>query len=265
MMRTLLSKTLYDKRWFILGWSLVIVFTVVLTIAFYPSFSQGDTFEKLSQSAPGQLKGFIGDEASFHTIQGYVAEQLYNFRIPLMLLIMALVLAQGLTVSDEEKGTLRTLTALPLSRSRILWEKWLAGIIIFAIVILIAVVSGYVTGLAINESLPLDFSWKIAVISLLFATAAFSIMYAIGIATGSRALTLTIGLVAIMSGFILTTFGMSVDWLKDWQPLSLMHYADTESIVKNNSFDRLNLWILAALSALAQLIAVVLFRRRDIG
>ena len=265
MMRTLLSKTLYDKRWFTLGWSLVIVFTVVLTIAFYPSFSQGDTFEKLSQSAPGQLKGFIGDEASFHTIQGYTAEQLYNFRIPLMLLIMALVLAQGLTVSDEEKGTLRTLAALPLSRSRILWEKWLAGIIIFTITIVVAVLSGYITGLAINETVSLDFSWKIAVVSWLFALAAFSIMYAIGAASGSRSLTLTIGLIIIMGGFILTTFGTSVDWLKDWQPLSLMHYADTASIVKNNSLDRLNLWVLAALGALSQLVAVVLFRRRDIS
>lgn len=265
MMRTLLSKTLYDKRWFTLGWSLVIVFTVVLTIAFFPSFTQGDTFEKLSQSAPGQLKGFIGDETSFRTIQGYVAEQLYNMRIPLMLLIMALVLAQGLTVSDEERGTLRTLSALPLSRSRILWEKWLAGIIIFTIVIVAAILSGYLTGLAINETMSLEFSWKVAVVSWLFALAAFSIMYAIGIASGSRSLTLTVGLIIIMGSFILATFGASVDWLKDWQPLSLMHYADTESIVKNNSLDRLNLWILAGLGALSQLIAIILFRRRDIN
>jgi len=264
MMRTLLSKTLYDKRWFILGWSLILVFTIGFTVAFYPSFTEGGTFEQLSKTVPSQLQGFIGDEQSFGTIQGYIAEQLYNFRVPIMVMIMALILAQGLTVSEEERGTLRTLASLPLSRTRILWERWIAGVIIFAIVTLLGVLTAWLSSLGVNESLSFDFLWQTTALSWLFGIAAFSLMYAVGTATGSRAVTMTAGLIIIMGGFILTTFGASVDWLKDWQILSLMHYANTDSILKG-SLDRLNVWILLLLSALSMLIATILFRRRDIG
>lgn len=264
MMRTLLSKTLYDKRWFTVGWSLVLLCTVVLTVAFYPSFTQGNTFEELSKTVPEQLKGFIGDSASFHSLTGYIAEQLYNIRIPLMLMIMALILAQGLSVASEERGTLRTLSSLPMSRTRMLWEQWAAGAIIFGVVSLIAVISLWIGGLTINESIPFDFMWRIFALSWLFGVTAFSIMYAVGIASGSRGLTMIVGLIVTMGGFLLTTFGSSVDWLKNWEMLSLMHYSDTHSIIQG-SLDSGNLWLLGLITLLSLLIATTIFRHRDIG
>lgn len=263
LMRSLFTKTLYDKRWFLFGWSLIIVFTIGFTVLFYPSLAQGNTFQELSKTVPGQLKGFIGDEQSFGTIQGYIAEQLYNFRVPLMLMIMALILALGLSVSDEERGTLRTLASLPLSRTRILWERWAAGVTIFVVTIVLGSLTAYLTSLGIGETLPFDYLARITVVAVLFGITAFSIMYAAGVASGSRAITMIAGLVIIMGGFILTTFGMSVDWLKDWEVLSLMHYANTDQILKGD-IDRLNLWIMIILSTLSLLVAIILFRHRDI-
>lgn len=264
MMRTLLTKTLYDKRWFTFGWVLLILFTSVFTVIFYPSLTQGNTFEELSKTVPEQLKGFIGDQASFHSITGYIAEQLYNIRIPLMLMIMALVLAQSLTVNDEERGTLRTLNALPLSRTRILWERWLAGATIFGIVCLMGIIAIWISGLTINESIPFDFCWRIFTLSWLFGVTAFTIMYAVGAASGSRGLTMTVGLIITMGGFILTTFGPSVDWLRSWEMLSLMHYSDTHSILKGG-LDVANMWLMVLLTTLSLLISTILFRRRDIA
>jgi len=264
MMRTLLTKTLYDKRWFLFGWALVMIFTVVLTVVFFPSFTQGNTFEELSKSVPGQLKGFIGDAATFHSITGYIAEQLYNIRLPLMFMIMALILAQALTVSDEERGLLRTVTALPMSRTRVLLERWAAGVIIFGLTSLVAAASFWVGAIIINEPVPFDFTWRVFVLSWLFGIAAFTVIYAVGSASGSRALTMTIGLILTMGGFLLSTFAPSVQWLKNWEVLSLMHYSDTSSILKG-SLDSINLWILGLLTILSLFIAILLFRRRDIS
>lgn len=263
-MRTLLLKTLYDQRWFILGWSLVIAFNILLTIIFYPSLNHGEALAKLSQSTPDQLKGLI-DTSSFHAIQNYIAAQLYNLRLPLLLMALALILSQSLTVAEEGKGTLRTLTTIPLSRSRILWEKWLAGVVILAIMTIVAVIAVYLGILRIHETLPFGFVWQIAVVSWLFGVTAFSIMYAIGAATGSRGISLVVGLLIIMASAIISSFGASVDWLQNWQNLSLIHYADIDSIVKTGSLDRLNLWLLGSFSAVAMLCATVLFRRRDIS
>lgn len=264
MMRTLLFKTLYDKRWFILGWALIIAFNIVLTVIFYPSLNHGEALTKLSQSTPDQLKGLI-DTSSFHAIQSYIAAQLYNLRIPLLLMALALILSQSLTVSEEEKGTLRTLTTIPHSRTRILWEKWLAGVAILTIMALVAAAAVYLGILRIHETLPFSFVWQVTLVLWLFGVTAFSIMYAIGAATGSRSVSLVVGLLIIMASVVISSFGASVDWLKDWQILSLIHYAQADNIVKSGGLDRLNLWLMGLFSAVAMLYAMVLFRRRDIS
>lgn len=264
MMRTLITKTLYDKRWFTLGWAAVMFFMVFLVMSFFPSFSQSGTFDKLAESVPDALKVFLGDPESFHTIKGYLATQLYDIRVPLLLMIMALVLAQGLAGSEEEKGSLRTLLTTPLSRSRIVWERWLAGVIICAVMIATTVIGAYVGAAVIGEPVPSDMIWRLAVLSWLFAVAAFSITYAAGTATGKRGLMMTVGLTVTFGSFIISSFTKSVEWLEPFKYASLLNYYDTNSI-RDGAFNIADIWLLLALIAIFMLVAQLLFRRRDVS
>jgi ABC-2 type transport system permease protein len=264
MMRSLITRTLYEKRWFVAGWALVFAVMTTLVLMFYPSFSEGPGIEELSKTVPQQLQGLIGDPDQYKTIDGFIASQIYDIRMPLLIMIMGLVLAAGLTIREEENGELRTLSALNISRTRLLLEKWVAGGIIITVLNLVAVAGTYVGIASLSETMPHELIWRLMLQSSLFGIVAFTIPFAVGIGTGKRAPTMFIGLVMTIGSFLLTTFAKAVDWLKDWEVLSLVHYYDTEAL-RDGHFNRLDLWVLSLIGLLALCVAILAFRRRDIS
>lgn len=264
MMRSLLLRTLYEKRWFMAGWALVFAVMTTLVLMFYPSFSEGPGIDEIAQSVPEQFRGLIGDPDVYKTIDGYITLQIYDIRMPLLIMIMGLVLAVGLTIREEENGELRTLSSTAMGRVRLLLEKWAAGGIIVIALNAVAVAGTYVGILALGETSPHALVWRLMLLSSLFGIVAFTIPFSVGLASGKRSLTMFIGLTLTIGSFLLTTFSKSVDWLKDWDIVSLVHYFDT-SALRDGHFNRLDIWILLLIGATALLIAILAFRRRDIA
>ena len=82
--------------------------------------------------------------------------------------------------------------------------------------------------------------------------------------SGRRAPTMFVGLVVTIGSFLLTTFAKAVDWLRDWERLSLVHYYDT-SIILDKKFDIADLWILLSVTVIMLGLAILAFRNRDIA
>ena len=264
MMRTLLTRTLYEKRWFLVGWSVVFAVMTTLVLMFYPSCSEGPAIDELTKTMPQQLRGLIGDPDQYKSIEGFIATQIYDIRMPLLIMIMGLVLSIGLTVREEESGELRTLSSVKLSRVRVLTEKWLAGSLIVVALNLVAAAGTYVGVLALGEPLPHELIWRLMALSCIFGIVAFSIPFSIGIGTGNRAAAMFIGLVVTIGSFLLTTFAKAVDWLKDWEVLSLVHYYDTQSL-KNGDFSQTDISVLLIVLVAVLSFAIIRFRSRDIS
>ena len=161
MMRSLISRTLFERRWFITGWSLVFAVMTALVVIFYPSFSDSSAIDQLSKTMPQQLQGLIGDPDQYRTLEGFIASQIYDIRMPIMIMIMGLMLALGLTVREEESGELRSLSMLSISRTRILSEKWLAALLIIAALNLVAVAGTYVGVVSLGEDIPHELIWRL--------------------------------------------------------------------------------------------------------
>jgi ABC-type transport system involved in multi-copper enzyme maturation permease subunit len=264
MMRFLLTRTLYEKRWFLAGWSTAFAVMSALVVMFFPSFSDGGGFDEVAKSLPSQLQGLIGDPAVFRTIDGYIALQVFDIRMSLLIIIMTLVLAMSLTIKDEEAGDLRTTLATSLSRTRVAAEKGLAALVIICILNGVSILGVYVGLAAIGETAPHGLIWQLGALSCLLATAAFSIPFGIGIATGKRSVTLSIGIVVALGSYIITTFARTVDGLKNWDYVSLVHYYDTAGL-RNHDFHMLNLWVFATITIVSIGLGIAFFRSRDIA
>jgi ABC-2 type transport system permease protein len=263
MMRTLFGRTLYEKRWFIAGWALTYALMSALVMFFYPSFSAEGSFDKIVSSMPEELRGFIGDPSVFRTVQGYITSQVYDVRMSLIIIIAALVLATGLTVKEEETGDLRTTLSTSLSRNRIVLEKFLAAGFILAVLNLCATAGIYIALASLAETMPHMLIWQCFGLSCLFSLTTFSIPFAIALATGKRGITMVVGLFVAIGSYILTTFARSVDWLKNWDALSLIHYFDTDGL-RTGDFGRWNIWVLCLITIAALLFGIVRFRKRDV-
>lgn len=264
MMRSVFAKTLHDKRWFMLGWTLGLIALAALLTTFYPAMRQDGSLDALVANMPKAFEGLIGNLADLKDFSSYIASQLFDIRLPLIAGIMAIILGLGLSSSEEESGELRTMTALPISRTKILIEKWLA----MAVITLVATAGMTVGIYAVlpfldDASIDAGVMAQLLAVSWLLMMTLGTVPFAAGMALGKRAVATAVGVVVVIGSFILSTFGGAVDWLKDYEKLSLLHYFPAVDIAKDGIAWE-NIAVLASIMLAALLAAVLCFRRRDI-
>lgn len=262
-MYNLFTKTLYDKRSFIIGWGLGMAFLGFLMMSFYPAFHQDTGLDQLVKNLPTAFQGLVGNLNDLKELPGYIGSQLFDVRIPIFVSMIAIILAVGLTVGEEEKGQMRMLLAMPLSRWHILFSKWLA-IVAISFMTTLAVIVGMLLGLlAINESLAVDVMVRLGAMTWLLTVCLATIVFGIGIASGRRGLTMALGVLVAVGSFILTTFAKSVNWLEPYEVVSLLHYFPAVTIAKSGIAPS-DTVVYSVIILLSLFVSALLFRRRDV-
>ena len=262
-MYNLFTKTLYDKRAFSIGWSLGMAFLGFLMMSFYPAFHQDTGLDQLVKNLPTAFQGLVGNLNDLKELPGYIGSQLFDVRIPIFVSIIAIILSLGLTVGEEEKGQLRMLLAMPLSRPQILFNKWLA-IVVISLMTTLAVIFGMLVGLlTINESLGADVIIRLGVMTWLLTVCLATIVFSIGIASGRRGLSMALGVLITVGSFILTAFAKSVDWLEPYEVASLLHYFPAVTIAKSG-IELSDVAVLGSVILMSLIVSTIFFRRRDV-
>lgn len=259
----LIRKTLRDKRWVLLGWAVGMVALVALTVAFYPSFSESNAFDQVAKSLPAQFQSILGDAASFKKLPNYVGQQIFDLRLPMFTIILAVVMAINLTATEEENGTLKTLQALPISRTKVVLAKWMSLAVITAVVCAAAVPSVWLAVLAIGNCIDM---WPVVAAALslwlmTFGVASFTMMLGLGLGRKGPA----VGLASLFAFYniFLSTLAPSVDSLKNVYKVSLYYYYNNPKLVISG-LDWSHVAILAAAALAFGLVGLMLYRRRDI-
>lgn len=256
-------KTLYQKRVAIFAWTLGIIAMTWLVLIFYPSFSESGALTDMAESLPPSLQSLIGDPNILKTIGGYMDAQVMQLRIPMLTIVMAIIFGISLSAGDEERGTLGTLLAQPVSRTRVYLEKYLA-LTISMIVAHIGVLVGIFGSLAlINESysasLILQATAACFVLTMVFATLAFGI----GCLTGRKGLATAVVSVAAFGSLLIDSLAPSVtglQTLEKWLPY--YYYTDPSTILRGLDWSAIALhmlWISVVL-----LLGWASFRHRDV-
>lgn len=265
MIRSVFAKTLYDKRGFIVGWSLALAGFAALLVVFYPAMRQDGALDELAKTMPPAFQGLVGNLADLSQFDTYIASQLFDIRLPLLAGIMALILGLGLSVSDEERGELRTLLSLPISRTKLFIQRWLAMATILLLTIIGLLIGMYasmpfVDGATIEPAVLIRLVGMTGLMMVAFGT----IPFAVGIASGKRALATAVGIGVVMGSFILSTFGSAVGWLQGFETFSLLHYFPAVDIVKTG-ISMGDVYALTGVTTVLLLMALLLFRTRDVA
>lgn len=263
-MKNIYLKTLYERRWFTIGWGMGFIAFAALMTSFYPAMHMDGAIDALVANMPEAFKGLIGDLADLNEFSTYLASQLFDIRLPLIAGIMAIILGQGLSTAEEERGELRTLLSLPISRTKLLIQKWLAlmtitGLTVVGLYIGIAVTMPFVDGATIDLN---DLLRLLAMTWLLMVTYG-TIAFGIGAITGNRGAATGISILVIIGSFILATFGQAVDWLEPYEWLSLIYYFPASDVVKTG-IEWANVAVLGGVTAILLIAAAIVFRSRDI-
>lgn len=261
-MFNLLAKTLVERRFFILGWTLGLAFLGFAMTSFFPSFSGGQ-IDGLLNSLPPALKGLVGNLQDWKELPGYIGSQVFDIRLPIFASILSILLAVGITVGEEDKGQLRTLISLPISRRKILTAKWLAIVAICFVATLGVIVGIEVGVLTIGKTLDQMVLVRLGLFTWMLITALATLIFAVGSATGKRSITTGIGIIVAIGSFLLTTFSQSVSWLKDYEWISFLHYFPAPDIAKG-TVEWGNVLFYLTLIAVSLVVAFLFFPRRDV-
>jgi ABC-2 type transport system permease protein len=258
------SKTLRDQRRTLLWWAAGILLVVLMYAAFYPSVkSNADQFTTYMKNLPKAVKDMVGG-TNIASPAGYLNSEIFSFMGPILLLVYAIGAGARAIAGEEESGTLDLLLSTPVRRRTVVRDKFVAMLVgAFAL--------GALAWLGTVAVAP-AFGLHVAVANL---TAAFLNLFLVGLAFGTIALaagaatgskTLAIGVAAgsALVTFLLKTFAAAVSWLEPYRILSPFYYYTGHDPLRNG-FHALDPIVLAGISVVAIVIALVTFEGRDLA
>ena len=263
MFSSIFTKTLYSLRWQILGWGLVIGLITFITISVYDSLAQSN-FQEIVKSLPESLKGFIGSADNYTSINGFLAQQVFGLKVVMFAIAMAILFFMGISASEEDDGRLQTLASLPVSRTKIYFEKWLAVLVAIMAVTCCLTIATYF-GLLLIGKTP-DFQHLVeSILSFWLITSCYGMVaYASSMLLGKKGLTTMIAGGYAIFGIIMTSLAASVENLKDVDKLSLLHYYNEPQIMQHGLNNEHTLLLLSVF-VLLTIIGWIGFTRRSIG
>ena len=263
-MRAIIRWTLWQRRWSTMWWSAGISAFILLNMVFYPSFkNQAADLQKSFESLPDAAVQLFGGSTDFFSPVGFLNSQIFFLMLPLLLGVLAIALGSSLLAREEHDKTIETLLSRPLSRSKLLASKALAGVAILGS----ATAAGLATTLMTAQLVDLDVAASriIAATALCFVLALSFGAIAFALAATGKARTASLGIASAVAlgGYLISSLAGTVSWLETPAKLFPFHYYRPEAILIG-SFDWLNLVFLSGIIALFGIISWAPFRRRDI-
>lgn len=234
-----------------------------LYVGLYPSIQRsGVDFDSYVESLPPAVQAAFGN-ASLTTLEGFLAIELYQF---VWLLFMGMYVAYtgaSLIASDIEHDRMDLLLSTPVSRSKVLIEKFASLVVpITALnVIVAAVVYGGVA--LIGESLSAVALAGVHLLSVPYLLACGSIGLGLSVVTDRADFARRGSLGLVFGLFLLDSISEStgVEWLGAVSP---MRYYDPAAILVSGTYDWGGAALLLGYTTALVLASRARFRRMDI-
>lgn len=218
------AQMLRERRRGILLWSLAMATLSLVTAASYPAIKEsGSALDELMESMPEGMMQMLGAADGITSPPGYLNSQFYSNVFPFVLLIAGIAAAAWAIAGSEREGTLESLLANPVHRSRVALER------LAATTILVALLTALATALLIAVRSPFELSalsvsnlTAAGVGSFLLAMLFASITFAVGAASGSKGFALAAGAGLATATYVLfglsslVDFFHSVRWASPW-------------------------------------------------
>jgi len=265
MLRNVFTKSLRDQRRSLLFWAVGIALYVVMNVSLYPtihnSSSQLNVYVK---SLPGVLrKLFIGSNLDLSSGTGFLDARLFSFVSPMIFLIFAIGVGARAIAGEEETGTLELLLSYPVSRRRVVSDKF--GSMTVGLVVLFAAqfFTMLIANLALNMGIDALKMFEANISTALLALAVGTLALAVGAATGRRAVGVAAGGAVALLAYLLNALAPLVDWLAPARRASLFYYyGGIEALRRGTTVAGVG--VLLAFTAVCLAAALLLFDRRDL-
>jgi ABC-2 type transport system permease protein len=267
MLRSIYGEALWSRRssllWYVVGIGLI----VAITVGVYPTVREGaDTFTQLIESMPSGMMSFFGvsDVAEMLSPAGFVNSRVNASIGAVVLAVFAISLGTGAIAGEEDRRTMDLVLSVPLSRRRIVLERFAAMVTMVAIVavaiLLVMIVANPMVDLGFSLGNMVASNFELALLALVFG----SLALAVGGLTGKRGMTIGVAAGATVATFFVNGLAQLVDWLEWPQKLTPFYWLQRADPL-NRGLSIEDTLIMVAVIAVFVGVAIWGFERRDIS
>lgn len=242
--------------------SVALAMLAALAVWVYPSYSRAFEGEELAEAFPEPVVRAF-DIQSMSSVEGFLSFELYAFGWVVLLGLYAAYTTAGVVADDIDRGRMDTLLAMPVSRPRLLAEKFLALAVPVVSVNLLTPVVVLIGVTVIGESIAVADLLVVHLLSIpyLFACASIGLVASVaadraGVAQ-QVALGVTFGLYLVES--LLT--GTEYELLGAVAP---MRYFDPGGTLIDGSYDIAGAVVLTVMTLVLFGVAQLWFVSRDV-
>jgi ABC-2 type transport system permease protein len=234
-----------------------------LFLYMFPSISQGTNLDEYAESIPPALREAFGIEA-LGTVEGFLAAELYSFGWVLLLGLYLAYAAASLVADDVEDGRMDVLLALPVSRSKILGEKFASLAVPVALVNVVVFVAVAVGVVAIGESIVLADLVMVHLLSLPYLLTTAAVGLAASVYFDRADIAQRVGMGVVFALFLVESVvaGTNFEWI-GW--VSPTRYYDPAGILVESEWNLLRAGVLLVAGAVLLAASREYFSRKDIS
>jgi ABC-2 type transport system permease protein len=254
---------LRTSRRSLLLWSLALAAVSAIYAGFWSAMGDTGELQSLVEGMPEGIVKALGYDR-IGTPAGYLESTVFGLLGPVLLLVFGISLAARILAAQEEDGTLELELTLPIRRRRVLLERYVALTVQLAVLAMVVGVVVIVVAAAQDMGLTTGDLAATTLGLFLLGLALASVGFAAGAATGRKAVALAVGAGVAVAAFMADALAGMLqdgDWLSALSPFGW--YLGGEPLTEG--VDPLGFLLLLGLAALALVVAVVTFERRDLG
>ena len=257
------TKWVWDGRRSLIGWTLAISLVGGFYAAFWPTMRDPGIQEAIANYPQALLDAL--NYTDLATPAGYLNATVYGLVVGILLIVFAVVAGARTIAGDEEAGTLDLILAHPVGRERLSLQRFAAlgaGLVLISFVFWIVMIA--LAGPAQLEGISIGRFAAMHLNLVLFGAFFGAVTFAVGAATGHKAVALTAGSAVAVAGYLANGIIPQVEgfeWVKGLSPFDWLTGADplTNGIPVGDSL------MMAGLIAVLVAAGTWAFARRDIA
>jgi len=268
-MLAIFKRILIDRKYSLIIFLVVGIGMLWMYVAMFPAIqTQGefivDILEQFPEKVQTVMEGLGADAASLTTIEGFLASKQYSLIWPLLAVLMIAGLAGATIAGEIEKGSLEITLARPVSRTKILLGRYLAGVVLILAFTFVSIFSIVPLAGLYDVDISISNVVKLSVLAFLFgwAVLSLSMFFSSILSERSRAFATIGGL--MMGMYVLNTVALISEKYENIRYTSFFHYFDTVGALINNTIGRTSIIVFIICIIIFTGLGIYLFNKRDI-
>lgn len=268
-MLKLFLQTIRERQTLLVIYCLSGIALLWMYIGMFPSMQkQSADFAKAFQSYPPELWeafGITDINSIFSSVEGFLATEQFSFVWPIIAIALSLGYAGATFAGEIERGTIELILSEPISRIRIFWSKYFAGLTMIIIFTLVSILVAIPLANMYDLTFQPNHFYKVTFLSLLFAWA----VYALGLffstlfSEKGKVFFITSAILILM--YVLNIIAMLKESLESLKYLSYFYYYDASSALISGRLENEAIWFFGLIIIIFSLLAAWRFNTRDIA